>query len=86
MTRLHIESLNVEREGRPVLSGLDMNLPRGTFLAVEGRSGSGKTSLLTCLAGMLEPPPRHRQVLLHRAAIGVAPQTMGGMRHGKKRE
>ena len=32
-----------------------MNLPRGTFLAVEGRSGSGKTSLLTCLAGMLEP-------------------------------
>ncbi len=55
MTRLHIDSLNVEREGRPVLSGLDMNLPRGTFLAVEGRSGSGKTSLLTCLAGMLEP-------------------------------
>lgn len=53
--QLRINGLGVEREGRPVLQGLDMDLPRGTFLAVEGRSGVGKTSLLSCLAGMLEP-------------------------------
>ena len=54
MTQLCVKRLNVEREGRPVLLGLDLNLPRGTFLAIEGRSGVGKTSLLSCLAGMLE--------------------------------
>ncbi len=53
--QLRINGLGVEREGRSVLQGLDMNLPRGTFLAVEGRSGVGKTSLLSCLAGMLAP-------------------------------
>jgi phosphonate transport system ATP-binding protein len=53
--QLRIQDLGVAREGRPVLSGLNMTLPRGTFLAVEGRSGVGKTSLLSCLAGMLEP-------------------------------
>jgi phosphonate transport system ATP-binding protein len=53
--QLRINGLGVEREGRSVLQGLDVNLPRGTFLSVEGRSGVGKTSLLSCLAGMLEP-------------------------------
>lgn len=59
MTQLCVNRLNVEREGRPVLLGLDLNLPRGTFLAIEGRSGVGKTSLLSCLAGMLEPAQGH---------------------------
>lgn len=53
--QLRIKSLGVEREGRPVLLGLDMSLPRGKFLAIEGHSGVGKTSLLSCLAGTLEP-------------------------------
>jgi phosphonate transport system ATP-binding protein len=53
--QLRINGLGVEREGKSVLQGLEMNLPRGTFLAVEGRSGVGKTSLLSCLAGMLKP-------------------------------
>lgn len=53
--QLRINGLGVERGGRPVLLGLDMSLPRGKFLAIEGRSGVGKTSLLSCLSGMLEP-------------------------------
>lgn len=53
--QLRIHGLGVEREGRSVLKGLDMSLQRGAFLSVEGRSGAGKTSLLSCLAGMLEP-------------------------------
>lgn len=38
-----------------MLQGLDLEVDRGSFLAVEGRSGAGKTSLLACLAGLLEP-------------------------------
>jgi len=54
-TQLRIAGLAVSREGRPLLSKLDLDVPRGSFIAVEGRSGVGKTSLLACLAGMLEP-------------------------------
>lgn len=54
-TQLRIQGLGVERDGRPILLGLDMSVPRGSFIAVEGCSGAGKTSLLSCLAGTLEP-------------------------------
>jgi phosphonate transport system ATP-binding protein len=52
---VRINRLDVHREGRSVLEGLDLEVDRGSFVAVEGRSGAGKTSLLACLAGLLEP-------------------------------
>lgn len=52
---VRIHRLDVHREGRSVLQGLDLEVDRGSFVAVEGRSGAGKTSLLACLAGLLEP-------------------------------
>jgi len=52
---VRINRLDVRRDGRAVLEGLEMNVDRGSFVAVEGRSGAGKSSLLACLAGMLEP-------------------------------
>jgi putative ABC transport system ATP-binding protein len=39
----------------PVLEGADIDLWPGRELAIVGRSGSGKTSLLLVLAGLLEP-------------------------------
>jgi len=33
------------RDGRPVLSGVDVHLPAGTVLGVVGRTGSGKTTI-----------------------------------------
>jgi ABC-type multidrug transport system ATPase subunit len=36
--------------GKPILSGLDLEIPRGAVYALMGRNGSGKTTLLrTCL-------------------------------------
>jgi phosphonate transport system ATP-binding protein len=52
---VRINRLDVHREGRSVLQALDLSVDRGSFVAVEGRSGAGKTSLLACLAGMLKP-------------------------------
>jgi ABC-type lipoprotein export system ATPase subunit len=39
----------------PVLEGADIDLWPASELAITGRSGSGKTSLLLILAGLLEP-------------------------------
>lgn len=40
-------------DGKPVLRGLTLDLPRGRFTAVVGENGSGKTTLLKTLAGIL---------------------------------
>ena len=43
------------RGGREVFSGLDFDIGGGEALAVTGRNGSGKTSLLRLIAGLLAP-------------------------------
>ncbi len=40
---------------RPVLNGLDLEIPGGSVTALVGHSGSGKTSLLRLLAGLERP-------------------------------
>ncbi len=37
------------------LAGIDLAVPRGQFLCVRGRSGSGKSSLLHAIAGLRKP-------------------------------
>src|ERR1700733_14794301 len=51
--RLSGRGVRCVRGGREVLSGLDFEVSAGEALAVTGRNGSGKTSLLRMLAGLL---------------------------------
>jgi len=40
---------------RPVLSGIDLSVRSGTFLAVAGPNGVGKSTLIQLMAGILKP-------------------------------
>ncbi len=52
---VEIRNLQFGYGERLILSGLDMDLPRGKVVAVMGGSGSGKTTILRLIGGQLQP-------------------------------
>ena len=53
-----------------VLSGVDLELPRGGFAVVTGPNGSGKTTLLRICAGLALPTAGEVHVDAERAQVG----------------
>lgn len=51
--------------GRPVLRGIDLDVPRGCLYGLIGPGASGKSVLLKCLAGLLRPTSGEVRVLGH---------------------
>ena len=48
---LKIEGLTAEIEGKPILNGIDLEVPTGELHAIMGPNGSGKSTLSYVLAG-----------------------------------
>lgn len=52
---VEIRDLHFAYGPRAILSGLDMDFPRGKVIAIMGGSGSGKTTVLRLIGGQLQP-------------------------------
>ncbi|ACZ31765.1 ABC transporter related protein [Xylanimonas cellulosilytica DSM 15894] len=75
------ESLELRGVGRSfgeqhALSGLDLTVKAGEFIALLGPSGCGKSTALNCLAGLL--PLTHGQILLDGKRIDTLPSEKRG--------
>ena len=52
---VEIRNLQFSYGERPILSGIEMDFPRGKVVAVMGGSGSGKTTVLRLIGGQIAP-------------------------------
>lgn len=52
---IRFERIHFSYAGSPVLRGLDLDIPAGSFVTLTGPSGAGKTTVLDLLCGLLEP-------------------------------
>jgi energy-coupling factor transporter ATP-binding protein EcfA2 len=50
-----IQNLSHERDGKPVLRGVSLEVQEGELVAIVGRNGSGKTTLIRHLNGLRRP-------------------------------
>ncbi|EJG0631317.1 ATP-binding cassette domain-containing protein, partial [Cronobacter sakazakii] len=54
-TPLLLEGVTKRYGAKTILNALDLHIPAGQFVAVVGRSGGGKSTLLRLLAGLETP-------------------------------
>ena len=74
------------RQGQPVLKGVSLSIPQGTRVAVVGRTGAGKTTLISLMAGLYQPEKGSISILGYdpylvspaerRRLLGVVPQNV----------
>jgi len=52
---LEIRNLSCRIGGREILRGIDLEVREGEMIVLLGRSGCGKTTLLKCINGLVQP-------------------------------
>ncbi len=55
MVKIEIENLEFSYDSTPVLEAVNLQIEEGETLAIIGPNASGKTTLLKCINGILEP-------------------------------
>ena len=90
---LLLAGVHVALGGRPVLSGLGLEVPRGRIAALLGPNGAGKTTTVRVCTGLVTPDAGRVEVLgaapgspAASARIGLMPQSTGawsGVRPGE---
>lgn len=92
---LQVRSLHAGYDKLIVLSGVDLEIARGEWLALLGPNASGKTTLLHCVSGMLVPSAGSISICGHalrhdarrakgRLGFGCAPERLPGLLTGRQ--
>ena len=73
---IKVENLVKYFDGRCVLDGINLNVPRGCIYGLLGRNGSGKTTIVRILLG-LESPTRGQTFLLGAESTSLSAKVHG---------
>lgn len=73
---IDVQNLVKYYDGRCVLDGIDLAVPRGCIYGLLGRNGAGKTTIIRILLG-LEPPTRGRTCLLETDSASLPAKIRG---------
>lgn len=73
---IKVENLVKYFDGRCVLDGINLKVPRGCIYGLLGRNGSGKTTIIRILLG-LEPPTRGETFLLDTESTKLSAKLHG---------
>lgn len=81
---VEFRGLSFAYDGTPVLQDIDLHVPAGSTVAVVGPTGSGKSTLVSFLARLFDPPPgtlfldgvevRRIPLAMLRKAVAMVPQ------------
>jgi ABC-2 type transport system ATP-binding protein len=73
---IEVENLVKYYDGRCILDGVSLAVPRGCIYGLLGRNGSGKTTMIRILLG-LESPTRGHTFVLGQDSMKLSPGTHG---------
>ena len=73
---IKVENLVKYFDGRCVLDGINLTVPRGCIYGLLGRNGAGKTTIIRILLGT-EPATRGRTLLLDTESTNLSPAIRG---------
>ncbi|MGP4029478.1 ABC transporter ATP-binding protein [Actinomadura sp. 3N407] len=65
---VRVRGLDVALGGRPVLKGVSLNVPAGSWTAIIGPNGAGKSTLLRAVLGLV---PSHGEITVAGADLGT---------------
>lgn len=76
---VQVTDLTVAYQEKPVLWDVDLDVPRGTLMAIVGPNGAGKTTMLKSILGLLEPAAGQVSIFgkpydQQRQLVGYVPQ------------
>jgi branched-chain amino acid transport system ATP-binding protein len=87
---LEIKGLHSYYGNAHVLQGVDLNVPEGTLVALMGRNGMGKTTLIRSVMGMKPPAIRQGEILYQgtdlvgKSSFQIAAQGLGLCPQGRR--
>jgi branched-chain amino acid transport system ATP-binding protein len=87
---LEIKGLHSYYGNAHVLQGVDLNIPEGTLVALMGRNGMGKTTLIRSVMGMKPPSIRRGEILYQganlvgKSSFQIAAQGLGLCPQGRR--
>ena len=84
MSAIEFRGVHLDLGGRPILSGVNLEIGAREFVGVLGPNGAGKTTLMRAVLGLVPPSRGAIHVLGHPAgrgnpAVGYMPQVRGAV-------